>query len=179
MNGLDDFQALVAGYQDAIYRVAYRLTGHPEDAEDLVQESLIEAFQAFGRFRLGTRFDHWLYRIMTRNYIDRFRRRRRLDTVSLEEVSRDGETGDFADSSSDPQALLEKNQWSESLQAALAQLTPDFRAVVVLCDAQGLSYEETSKVLGCPIGTVRSRLHRARCQLRTWLRPHVEAVGGK
>lgn len=178
MNRLEDFQALIAGYQAAIYRIAYRLTGNRDDAEDLVQESLVEAFQAFDRFRVGTRFDQWVYRIMTRNYIDKFRRHRRVHSISLEEVCQQGETARLADSTADPQEMIEKTVWSESVQTALDRLTPEFRAVVVLCDAQGLSYDEASEVLRCPVGTIRSRLHRARYQLRTWLQREIGAVRG-
>ncbi len=163
---LGDFQALVAGYQTAIYRAAYRLAGNRDDAEDLVQESLLEAFQAFDRFRVGSRFDHWVYRIMTRNYIDKFRRRRRVSILSLDEMTDERELVELADSSGDPQEVIEQNVWSEPVQKALDKLAPEFRAVVVLCDIQGMSYEDAGKALGCPVGTVRSRLHRARYQLR-------------
>lgn len=165
----DDFQVLVTAYQAPIFRVAYRLTGNRDDAEDLVQETLIEAYAAFGRFHPGTRFDQWIYRIMTRNYIDRYRRRKRMETVSIEQALEDGAAMDFPDSASDPQQVLDRNVWSEPIQKALERLSPDFRAVVVLCDVQELSYEEASRVLRCPVGTVRSRLHRARAQLRQWL----------
>jgi RNA polymerase sigma-70 factor (ECF subfamily) len=173
-NWLDDFQALVERHQAAVYRVAYRLAGKREDAEDLVQESLIEAFQAFDRFRIGTRFDRWVFNIMTRTYIDKFRRRKRLSTVSFEEVSDERNPTQPADSTADPQQVLDRETWSESVQVGLNRLPPEFRAVVVLCDAQGFSYEEASRALRCPVGTVRSRLHRARGQLRTWLRQIVQ-----
>jgi RNA polymerase sigma-70 factor (ECF subfamily) len=170
-DGLDRFQSLVAEHQSAIYRLAFRLTGNRDDAEDLVQESLIEAFQAFGRFRMGTHFDRWVYQIMTRTYIDKFTRRKRLEAVSLEEAAQGGDSAHLADSTTDPQEILETAEWSEPVQKALDQLPPEYRAVVVLCDAQGLSYEVASRLLGCPVGTVRSRLHRARDQLRALLRP--------
>jgi len=173
-NSLDDFQALAARHEAAMYRVAYRLTGNRDDALDLAQECLIEAFRAFDRFQIGTRFDLWVYRIMVRTFIDKFKRRKRLNAVSLEEIG-PGEAASLADAMADPRAVLEQTVWSERVQAALDRLAPDFRAAVVLCDAQGLSYEEASRALGCPVGTVRSRLHRARDQLRRWLRPLLEA----
>jgi len=173
-----DFQALVARHQAPMYRVAYRLAGNRDDAEDLVQETLVEAFQAFGRFQMGTRFDQWLYRIMTRNYIDKFRRRRRLPSVSLEDVGSAEESQELADIAGDPQGILDRSSYSEPVQEALDRLSPEFRAVVVLCDVQGLSYEEASRVVGSPVGTVRSRLHRAREQLRAWLRPMIRTGEG-
>jgi len=170
-NGLADFQALIAGNRAAIYRVAYRLTGNHEDAQDLVQEGLIEAFQAFDRFRIGTHFDRWVSQIMTHTYIDKFRRRRRLSAIPLDAIAQQGEEGSLADSSADPQQMLDRAAFSDTLQGALDRLSPEFRAAVVLCDVNGLSYEEASRVLRCPVGTVRSRLHRARSQLQVWLRP--------
>jgi len=170
-NGLGDFQALVAGHRAAIYRLAYRLTGNHEDAQDLVQESLIEAFQAFDRFRIGTHFDRWVYQIMTRTYIDKHRRRKRLNAVPFDAIAQQREDGLLADATADPQAMLDKAAFSDTLQEALDRLSPEFRAAVVLCDVNELSYEEASRVLRCPVGTVRSRLHRARGQLQIWLRP--------
>jgi len=174
----DDFQVLVAAHRAGLWRVAYRLTGNRDDAEDLLQESLIEAFQAFGRFQMGTAFERWVYRIMTRTFIDKFRRRKRLGSVPLEEISRHGQMSQLADFSMDPQQISERTEWSEPVQAALSRLAPAFRAVVIMCDAEGLSYEEASRVLACPMGTVRSRLHRARDQLRSWLRPVLRPMRG-
>jgi RNA polymerase sigma-70 factor (ECF subfamily) len=168
---LDDFQALVAAHQAGIYRLGYRLTGNRDDAEDLVQEALIEAFQAFGRFRAGTHFDRWVYRIMTRTYIDKFRRRKRFDPVPLDDAALNGDRPELTDSSSDPQQVLERTMTSAPVQEALDRLPPEFRAAVVLCDVQEASYEEAARALGCPVGTVRSRLHRARHLLRNWLQP--------
>jgi RNA polymerase sigma-70 factor (ECF subfamily) len=177
-DGLDDFQALVAAHKSGIFRLAYRLTGNRDDAEDLVQESLIEAFRTFDRFQVGTHFDRWVYRIMLRNYIDLYRRRKRLKAASWEELDPEGDSLLAADPAADPQQVIEKAAWSELLQVALARLPPGFRATVVLCDIEGLSYEEASRAMGCPVGTVRSRLHRARDLLRTWLRPLIAAQEG-
>jgi len=178
-DGLDDFQALVAAHKSGIFRLAYRLTGNRDDAEDLVQESLIEAFRTFDRFQVGTHFDRWVYRIMLRNYIDIYRRRKRFQAASWEELDPERDSLLVADPAADPQQVIEKASWREPLQAALVRLPPEFRAAVVLCDVQGLSYEEASRAMGCPVGTVRSRLHRARDLLRTWLRPLIAAQGGK
>lgn len=168
-NGLDDFQALVTGYRDAIFRLACRLTGNRDRAEDLVQESLIEAFQAFDHFRIGTHFDRWVYQIMTRTFIDKFKRRKGVNAISFEDVAQGEDSPHLADSRNSPHEMLDRVSWSAQLQEALGRLSPEFRAAVILCDAQGLSYEEASQVLGCPVGTVRSRLHRARDQLRARL----------
>ncbi len=171
-NGLEDFQALVDRHRRSIYGLAYRLTGNREDAEDLLQESLLEAFRGFRRFHPGTRFDRWVYQIMTHTFIDKFKRRRRLETVSLEEVGA-GEMPECVNPGNDPQEALQRQAWSEPVRQALDSLSPEFRAVVMLCDAQGLSYEEASRTLRCSLGTVRSRLHRAREILRNRLQPSL------
>lgn len=170
------FEELLQQHLRRIYRVAYRLTGNPDDAEDLAQEAIVEAFRAFDRYQPGTYFDRWLYRIMTRTYIDLVRRRSRRPEVSLDApVSADGDplvmlVGDDRD---DPQRLTETRDLDGTIQAALDRLPPEFRTVVVLADAEGLSYDEVAAAMGCPIGTVRSRLHRAREMLRHALRPHL------
>jgi RNA polymerase sigma factor (sigma-70 family) len=171
--GLEDFWALVEGHREAIYHLAYRLTGNRDDAEDLVQESLVEAFAAFRGFSTATRFDRWVYRIVVHNHIDRWRRRRGRQSVPLEAMENQLE----ASSAETPQAALEQTERGKRLRTALARLSPEFRAAVVLCYGQELSYEEAAQVLRCPVGTVRSRLHRARRQLREWL-AELEGRGG-
>jgi RNA polymerase sigma-70 factor (ECF subfamily) len=175
---LADFEALVAAHQAGIYRLGYRFTGNRDDAEDLVQEALVEAFQAFGRFRVGTHFDRWVYRIMTRTYIDKFRRRKRIDQVPFDEDLADGAVSELSDPGSDPQEALERTATSAPVWEALNRLPAEFRATVVLCDMEGASYEEAARALGCPVGTVRSRLHRARELLRMWLRPLLAEMRG-
>jgi RNA polymerase sigma-70 factor (ECF subfamily) len=174
------FEALVHQHRDQIYRVAYRLTGNYDEAQDLVQDALIEAYQAFGRFERGTHFDRWLYRIMANTNIDRVRRRRRLQMESLDApVEREDGSRvehEIADTTQDPVVHLLEGQLEEPLQRALDALPREFRSVVVLCDMEGLSYEEISGALHCPVGTVRSRLHRGRNLLRKMLAPHLRSV---
>lgn len=168
------FEELLQRHRTQIYRVAYRLAGNPDDAEDLAQEAVAEAFRAFDRYRPGTYFDRWLYRIMSRTYIDTVRRRRRRPTVSLDAPSAaDGDPRilSLGDSSQDPQELTEKASLDGAIQAALDRLPQEFRAAVVLADIEGLSYDEVADALRCPVGTVRSRLHRARQLLRGALGP--------
>ena len=168
------FEELVQRHRNQIYRVAYRLAGNPDDAEDLAQEAVVEAFRAFDRYRPGTYFDRWLYRIMSRTYIDTVRRRRRRPTVSLDAPSAaegNARILSLGDSSQDPQELTEKASLDGAIQAALDGLPQEFRAAVVLADIEGLSYDEVADALRCPVGTVRSRLHRARQILRGALGP--------
>ncbi len=176
------FEDLLQRHQRSIYRVAFRLTGNHDDAEDLAQEAIIEAFRAFSRYQPGTYFDRWLYRIMTRTHIDRVRRRKRRPEVSLDAPV--GPEGDplvalVGDSRDDPQQLMEITDLDGTIQAALDGLPEEFRVAVVLADIEGLSYDEIAAASGCPVGTVRSRLHRAREMLRTALRPHLTGRRGE
>jgi RNA polymerase sigma-70 factor (ECF subfamily) len=174
------FESLVRQYQEPIYRVAYRLTGNHEDAQDLVQDALIEAYQSFGRFERGTHFDRWVYRIMSNTNIDKMRRRPKVQIESLDApVTLDDGTGierDVADETQDPERRLLQRLLEEPLQRALDALPQEFRSVVVLSDMEGMSYEEISITLKCPVGTVRSRLHRGRNLLRKMLGPHLRSV---
>jgi len=175
------FEELLARHLRGIYRVAYRLAGNPDDAEDLAQEAIVEAFRAFDRYQPGTYFDRWLYRIMTRTHIDRVRRRLRRPEVSLDApVSPGGDplvalVGDDRD---DPQRLVEATDLDGAVQAALDRLPAEFRTAVVLVDIEGLSYDEVAAAVGCPVGTVRSRLHRAREMLRKALGPQLAGRRG-
>ena len=170
------FEELVLRHQSQIYRVAYRLAGNHDDAEDLAQEAIIEAFRAFDHYQPGTYFDRWLYRIMSRTYIDTVRRRNRRPTVSLDApMGPDGAplVTVVGDSKEDPQQMTEAADLDGTIQAALDRLPEEFRTAVVLADIEGLPYDEVASVLRCPVGTVRSRLHRARQMLREALEPHL------
>ncbi len=172
------FEELVVRHQTQIYRVAYRLTGNHDDAEDLAQEAIVEAFRAFDRYQPGTFFDRWLYRIMSRTYIDIVRRQNRRPVVSLDAPV--GAEGDplvtlLGDTKDDPQQMTETMDLDGAIQAALDGLPQEFRAAVVLADIEGLSYDEVAGALRCPVGTVRSRLHRARQMLREALGPRLGA----
>jgi RNA polymerase sigma-70 factor, ECF subfamily len=175
-----EFEALLHQHQDRLYAMAYRLTGNPDDAQDLLQQSLIEAYTAFHRFEAGTRFDRWVYRIMYHSFLDLVRRRPRFQLLSLDAPWDDEEGNraahDVPDSRGGPETTLMDAILSEPLQQALDSLPPEFRAVVVLADMQELSYEEVARALGCPVGTVRSRLHRARALLRRSLGGRPENV---
>ncbi len=168
---VDLFGRLLAAHQDKLYRVAFRMTGHSEDAQDLLQDALLEAYRSFKKFQRGTYFDKWLYRIMTNTFIDRQRHRKRVGRVESLDAPVMGESGEvgpreIADWASDPAIHALRGAYSEPLQRALDCLTPEFRMVLILSDVEEFSYEEISEIMGTPIGTVRSRLHRARAEVR-------------
>jgi len=164
------FEDLLRKHEYQLYRLAYRLTGNRDDAEDLVQDSVLEALRSFDQFHLGSRFDRWMQRIITYNFIDRQRTRPKVRVESLDQP-REGEEDDqrtleVPDVTDDPAHLLEERELAEPVQRALDELPAEYRAVVVLSDIEDYSYEEVAVALKVPIGTVRSRLNRGRNILR-------------
>ena len=164
------YEALVMSHRAALARLARQLAGNVDDAEDLLQETLIDAYRAFSNFRPGSHFYGWVARIMRNNHLDRRRRKRHL-TVSLDGADPTGapEAMNFPDNSANPESLLLEETFDFPLQSALDSLQPVHRSAVLLCDVEGASYEEAARAEACPIGTIRSRLHRAHKALREFL----------
>jgi len=158
------WDALVREHSARVHRLAFRLTGDRDDADDLTQEVFVRVFRSLDSYRPGT-FEGWLHRITTNLFLDQARRRRRLRFDALTEEI----TARLPDRGAGPERAFEAGRFDVDVQAALDRLSPDFRAVVVLADVEGLTYEEVSEVLGLKMGTVRSRLSRARAQLRRHL----------
>lgn len=166
-----EFDALVTRYYQQVYNLAYRLTGNAADAEDLTQEAFLRAYRFFDRYDPTMPFMNWISRIMTNLYIDEYRRRKRLPTVSIEErfENEEGEESeqlDIPDPGPSPLDIAEANQYADAVQEGLMRLAPEFRTAVVLADVMGHSYEEIAEMMNTSIGTVRSRIHRGRKQLR-------------
>ncbi len=159
------FQEVADDYGDKIYGFAYRFTGDAEEAADLTQDVFVRVYGNLHRYEPGT-FDGWLYRITRNLFLDRVRRRRRLRMEPLPET--EGRLPASAEPG--PADVVERRTLEARLDRGLAQLPPDFRLAVLLCDVQGLTYEEIVTVTGWPLGTVRSRIHRGRRQLRDYLR---------
>lgn len=155
---------VVRDHSARVFRLAYRLTGNRHDAEDLTQEVFVRVFRSLSSYTPGT-FEGWLHRITTNLFLDQVRRRQRIRFDALAEDADDRLPG----SDPGPERAFEHGNLDRDVQAALLELSPDFRAAVVLCDIEGLSYEEIARALGVKIGTVRSRIHRARAQLRASL----------
>ena len=163
------FESLAERHYRQAYHIAYRLTGSHADAEDLTQEAMIRAYQSFHRYRRELPFANWLYRIIVNLHIDTLRRRPRAWIDSVDDLPG---ASDLPDLESDPADRVISRELDARLQQALNQLSREFRTAVVLCDVEGLSYEEIAEVMQCSIGTVRSRIHRGRNQLRRLLGVH-------
>lgn len=154
---------LVREHADRVYRLAYRLSGDAQDAEDLTQETFIRVFRSLSNYQPGT-FEGWLHRITTNLFLDMVRRRSRIRMESLpDDYERVPSHGPG------PEQVFHDARLDPDLQSALDELAPEFRAAVVLCDIEGLSYEEIGATLGVKLGTVRSRIHRGRQALRDYL----------
>jgi RNA polymerase sigma-70 factor (ECF subfamily) len=171
--GVPSWDEIVEQHSDRVYRLAYRLTGNRPDAEDLTQEVFVRVFRSLSTYTPGT-FEGWLHRITTNLFLDQARRKQRIrfDALSDERADR------LTSSTPAPEAAYADQTFDDDVERALATLPPDFRAAVVLCDVEGLSYEEISGILGAKLGTVRSRIHRGRAMLRAAL-AHRAPVAGR
>ena len=171
-NDRKEFDALVNRCHRQAYNIAYRLTGNSADAEDLTQETFLRAFRFFDRYNRDMPFENWLYRIMSRVFIDELRKKPKFKTQSLDQPLNSADSGDsevlleIPDFESNPEQMLISEALEEHLQTALNTLPDEFRIAVILADIEGLSYEEIAETMNCSLGTVRSRLHRGRKLLR-------------
>ncbi|NUR08758.1 MAG: RNA polymerase sigma factor SigE [Nocardioidaceae bacterium] len=163
---------VVRQHSGRVYRLAYRLTGNPHDAEDLTQEVFVRVFRSLSSYTPGT-FEGWLHRITTNLFLDQARRKAKIRFDALAE---DAETR-IASRAVAPDTEVVDGMFDDDVELALSELPPDFRAAVVLCDIEGLSYEEIADVLGLKLGTVRSRIHRGRSMLRKALAHRAPASG--
>jgi RNA polymerase sigma-70 factor (ECF subfamily) len=173
------FEELVQRYQRKVLAVAVGMVHNPEDAMEIAQDSFVKAFQNLDRFKGESSFYTWLYRIVVNRAIDFQRRQRRHPTVAFEEGGvgdevKEGDTVWNNDASLDPFRRAQSQEIGERVAQAVDELTPDHKAVILLREVEGLSYEEISRVMQCSKGTVMSRLHYARKKLQKRLKDFVE-----
>jgi len=176
-----EFEALALPYLDQLYSAALRLTKNEKDAEDLVQDAFMRAYRFFDKFERGTNMKAWLFKILTNTFINRYRRNVKersivdgseRDTVNERFISR--EASEYAEN---PEHYFFERLLSDDILRAIDQLPIDFRMVVILADLQEFSYREIAEIIGCPVGTVMSRLFRGRKLLQKTLRQHAIDCG--
>lgn len=174
----DAFEALVRKYQTRVFTLAYRMLGDRADAEEMAQEIFLKAFRGLKRFERKSAFSTWLYSIATNHCLNQLEsRRRRPRPQELNgQAGRGGNPGSLLERVADPtpgaDQALERAELQRLVQEQLLTLTPEHRSILVLRDIQGLAYEEIGEILSIEPGTVRSRLHRARMELKERLRPY-------
>ena len=171
----NSFKEAAVSYLDHLYRVAFHLTRERSDAEDLVQETYLQAVTHYGQFNPGTNLKSWLAKILYNLFINRYHRNKR--SVSLDAV--DSETGatwveSLEGTDAAPELGILKGELQGKINEALNNLPEEFRSPIVLVDMGGFSYAEVAEILSCPIGTVRSRLFRARSIMASSLRSYVQ-----
>jgi RNA polymerase sigma factor (sigma-70 family) len=166
------WEEVVSQHSARVYRLAYRLTGNRHDAEDLTQEVFVRVFRSLSSYTPGT-FEGWLHRITTNLFLDQARRKAKIRFDGFVDDAEARLPGRVPA----PETQFFDAQFDDDVETALAELPPDFRAAVVLCDIEGLSYDEIADVLGLKLGTVRSRIHRGRSMLRNALAHRAPASG--
>lgn len=176
-----DFEVEALKHIDALYGAALRYTRSPADAEDLVQDSFVKAYRFYDRFEPGTNMKAWLFRILTNTFINKYRRKTRernvLEGRDAEPVG-DGVMSRYAMRClTDPVSEAQRRLITGEIQDALDSLPEDYRLMIVLADVEELSYKEISDIVGCPIGTVMSRLHRARKKMQKRLMAQAIQLG--
>ncbi len=179
---LDAFNRLVLAYQDLVFAQAYRMMGEAEAAQDASQEAFLAAYRSLEGFRGGS-FKAWLLRIVTNACYDELRRRKRRPTTPLEPVNEDEEEFEsprwMTDPGDTPEERAERMELERVVQGCLDELPEEFRAVAILVDVQGFDYVEAAQAIGKPVGTVKSRLSRARLRLRDCLQGMWELLPAK
>lgn len=174
-----EFEREALPHMDALYNFALRMTGDSDDANDLVQDTFLKAFRFFDKFEKGTNCKAWLFRIMKNTFINTYRKKtKEPDKVDYEEVENFYEN---IKASSTDSAHLEKeiydNLLDDDISSAIASLPDDFKTVIILSDIEGFTYDEIADFTDCPVGTVRSRLHRARKMLFAKLHKYASEKG--
>jgi len=175
---LSAFGELVLIYQDKVYSHCHYLAGNPDDAQDLAQDVFVQAFKGIRSFRNDADFGTWLHRIAVNQWINFCRRNQKMFTLSLDEPlpTREGELNrELAASEESPLEKVERGEFNSMVGTALNRILPEFRTVLILREIEGYNYDEIAKMLGCSLGTVKSRINRGRKVLKKELEKQLKA----
>lgn len=170
---IEAFEELIKGYQKKVFNIALRMIGDYEDASELAQEVFIKIFKSIRNFKEESTFSTWVYKITTNVCLDELRKRKNKRIISLdEEIKHDsGESQiQIVDPGLSPEALLEKKEIKKAVIEAIEELSPEHRIVIIYREMQGLNYEDIARIVKCPVGTVKSRINRARQELKEILK---------
>ena len=174
---LDAFEELISSYEKKAYNIAYRMMGNEEDAKDMAQEAFIKIYKSIQNFREESSFSTWLYRIVTNVCLDELRKRKKDKLVPLE-LSIETEKGtaivELSAERETPEDIYERIEKRQLIQNAISSLGEDYKTVIILRDIQGFGYEEIATMLNCSLGTIKSRINRARNLLKEKLRYQLE-----
>ncbi len=163
------FEALIGEHQKRIFSIAFRMAGNPEDAADMAQEVLIKIFKNLGNFQGNSKFSTWVYRVATNTCLDELKKLRRHTAYSLDqelETEEGSVAAELADEAPTPEESAERRDLQRVVSEAIGMLSEDHKKAILLRDMQGFSYEEIANILQCSVGTVKSRINRARAQLK-------------
>ena len=166
----ETFESLTRPHVDAMWRTAFRMTGDRDDADELTQEACLNAYRSFSHFEPGSNYRAWIFRILTNLCLDHLRRQARSPIVRSDPDGKDLERGAAMPRSRDPDVQAFRSEIRTAVLRAMSQLTPEIRLVVALALLEERTYKEIAEIVGCPVGTVRSRLSRGRQQLRRTLK---------
>ncbi len=175
---IDAFEELIKDYKKSAYNIALRVMRNVEDAEDASQEALIKIFKNISSFNMDSTFKVWMYRIVVNTCLD-FKRKKSLNAISLDETLDLGSgrevQREISDETSNPDALVDRNYNTGLVDDAINMLEDDFKTIIILRDIKGFTYDEISEILNCNLGTVKSRLSRARKRLKVLLEKEMKA----
>ncbi|MCQ1528501.1 RNA polymerase sigma factor [Lutispora saccharofermentans] len=174
---LDAFEELISAYEKKAYNIAYRMMGNEEDAKDMAQEAFIKIYKSIQNFREESSFSTWLYRIVTNVCLDELRKRKNDRLVPLElniETDKGSAIVELSAEKETPEDIYERVEKRQLIQNAISSLGDDYKTVIILRDIQGFGYEEIASMLNCSLGTIKSRINRARNQLKDKLRYQLE-----
>lgn len=174
---VESFELLIGSYDKRAYNIAYRVMGNEEDAKDMAQEALIKVFRSLKDFKGQSSFSTWLYRIVTNVCLDELRRKKNEKYVSMDSTIQtdSGELNmELCSDKETPEIVYERVEQRELIKNAIRELNEEYRSAIVLRDIQGFSYDEISSILDCSLGTVKSRINRARTMLKDKLKASME-----